>query len=196
MGLDHPPLAEGWYLMSTADLEAELARLRGEDRPPSNARPLSTSEALSYRNGGNLPDQAGRTLRLVLRADGEGLAVRRRLYEPDFHEAPTWRRAGSVPVNVVPLRGAGSSPGDSGPWWEDPQLRRLEAEWGRSGTIAGLKVPGAYRGFVYKTVLALQANSQAVTIEAVADSIARWVPPRDAQLIRAALVEANSSSRS
>ena len=185
-------LEEGWYLMSTADLEVELARRRNPtgDHPASNAQRLTVPEALRYRDAGNIPDDLGRTLRLVLAVDNDddlaNLHTKRALYEPDFHEAPGWRRAGSRPVNVVPLRAADVQ-GRARPWWEDPRVAALEEEWRRSGRMAGLKVPGEYRGFVLKTVLALRDADLPVTGEAVANSIARWVPPHEAERIRAAL---------
>ena len=189
-------LEEGWYLMSTEDLEVELSRRRdpSSDPPPSNTVRLEVDEALAYRNAGNLPDELGRSLRLVLHVEGpEDLAVlsRKRLrYEPDYHDAPVWRREGSRPVNVVPLRGAGVS-GNARPWWDDPELGALEEEWRRRGTVSGMAVPGPYRSFVYKTVLSLQATGVAISVDAVADSISRWLPPEEAAEIRQALVRAN-----
>ncbi len=147
------PLDEGWYLMSTEELEQELARWRSRSRavPASGAVRLSIAEALDYRDRGNLPDEHGRSLRLVIHVDpgaDESPSTRRLLYEPDFHEAPTWRRPGSRPVNVVPLRvGAAPAPA-AGPWWEQPDVAALEGEWGRSGEVEGIAVPAAYRGFV------------------------------------------------
>jgi hypothetical protein len=188
----HTGLQEGWYLMSIADLEIELARWRHPDEvhPPSNARPLSVTEALEYREAGNRPDELGRTLRLVLIAqDDEELAHlhdRRAHYEPDFHQPPAWRRAGSRPVNLVPLRASGVV-GRPGAWWDDPQVATLEEEWRRTGRMAGLQVPGEYRGFVLKTVLALRTARLPVTAQTVADSLARWVPAHEAERIRAAL---------
>jgi hypothetical protein len=192
LGESHAGLQEGWYLMSTADLEIELARWRHPDEvhPPSNARPLSVAEALEYREAGNLPDELGRTLRLVLIAQNDEelahLHDRRARYEPDFHQAPAWRRAGSRPVNLVPLRGSGVE-GRPRAWWDDPQVAALEEEWRRTGRMAGLRVPGEYRAFVLKTVLALRSAGLPVTAQTVADSIARWVPALEAERIRAAL---------
>jgi hypothetical protein len=188
----HPDIREGWYLMSTADLEIELARWRRpeEAHPRSNARPLSVAEALRYRDAGNLPDELGRTLRLVRIAGDAGelatLNDRRARFEPDFHHAPVWRRRGSRPVNLVPLRRPGVE-GRSRPWWEDADVAALESEWRRTGRMAGLSVPGEYRAFVLKTVLALRAARMPVTADAVADSIARWVPAHEAERIGAAL---------
>jgi hypothetical protein len=178
--------------MSTADLERVLARRRGVDAPAPESVRLSVPEALAYRDAGNLPDDRGRTLRLVLHVAGpDDLAAKRSLYEPDYHDAPSWRRPGSRPVNVVPLRepGAGAVAPDA--WWEQPELRALEEEWARSGTVAGIVVPAAYRGFVYKTALSLRGAGIEVTPQSLADSIARWVPADEAEQIRAALREAN-----
>lgn len=193
-------LEEGWYLMSTSDLERELARRRAQDvkLPPSNARKLSIDEALAYRDAGNLPDEHGRTLRLVLHIDDveelERMDAKRLAYEPDLHAAPDWRREGSAPVNVVPLRGPHVVARKAAPWFEDPDLASLEEEWASTGAISGLRVPGEYRGFVYKTVLALRASGEEITPDSVADSVARWVQPAEAAEIRCALVEANRPS--
>ncbi|CAN5763578.1 hypothetical protein BH18ACT15_BH18ACT15_12840 [soil metagenome] len=145
-------LTEGWYLMSVGDLELELARLRSPraELPPSNAKRLSVKDALARRAAGNLPDELGRTLRLVLEAASaeelSNLHVKRLSYEPDFHDAPRWRREGSKPVNVVPLRRSGIEARSLGTWLEDPELQLLEEEWRRTGCIAGMRVPGEYRG--------------------------------------------------
>ena len=173
--------------MSTPDLEIELARLRGEDRPPSSAVRLTQAEALAYRNSGNLPDEAGRTLRLVLDAGQDELDARRRFYEPDFHSAPEWRRPGSAPVTIVPLPARRRDSRSVEPWWEDSELAALENEWRETGTVAGLEVDPEYRGFVYKTVLSLRKAGDPVTAATVTDSIARWVSPSDAARIRAAI---------
>lgn len=189
-------LAEGWYLMSASELERELGRHRGpgRDLPPTGAPRLTVEEALAYRDAGNLPDGAGRSLRLVLRidhpADLAALDVKRRAFEPDYLEPPRWRRPGSVPVNIVPLRAAGVG-GDPGPWWERPELAELEREWAETGRAGGIAVPADLRGFVYKTILALRAAQAPVTPEAVAGGIARWVGEDDAAAIRARLVAAN-----
>lgn len=189
-------MEEGWYLMSTRDLEIELARSSGRDDPrASRAKRLTTEEALAYRDAGNLPDEQGRSLRLVLRIEDQSdllsLDAKRLAFEPDFHQAPTWRKEGSKPVNVVPLR----APEVAGPrrsaWWRQSDLAELEAAWQTTGEVAGVKVPAAYRGFVYKTVLMLRAADAEVTVDAIVDSIARWVPARDVDEIRAALQEAN-----
>jgi len=183
---------DGWYLMSPHDLEIELKRRREPhaDVPPSNAEPLSIPAALAYREKGNLPDELDRSLRLVINvpADaGPGYVEQQRIrFEPDFHDAPSWRRDGSRPVNVVPLRASG--PRESREtWWDDPDIAALEREWRTSGTVAGMKVPGEYRGFVYKTVLALRATGHEVTPQSVSNSVARWLTPTDAQALRAAL---------
>lgn len=181
--------------MSTADLELELKRQRepGTAVPPSNALALSVEEALAYRDAGNLPDQHDRSLRLVLvvndPAELSYLQEKRLEYEPDFHDAPAWRREGSRPVNVVPLRtdpGGRGSPMVEG-WWNDPELARMEDEWSRTGRVAGMSVPAEYRSFIYKTVLSLRAAHKEVSAEAVLASIARWLPPRDVQRIALAL---------
>jgi hypothetical protein len=190
-------LEEGWYLMSTRDLEKELARVREPTAAtrPSNALRLTTEEALAYRDAGNLTDAAGRSLRLVLRIDDpeqlKHLDRKRLLYEPDFHDAPTWRRAGSNPVNVVPVRAARATREEATTWWDDPEIAELETEWRQRGTVAGLRIPGEYRGFVYKTVLALKAAKREITPDAIADSIARWLSPEETERIRRALEQAN-----
>jgi hypothetical protein len=177
--------------MSVRDLEIELALRRGEVRAePSNAAPLSIEEALAFRDAGNVPDELGRSLRLVLSV-GAGSAAdlheKRLRWEPDFHDAPEWRGPGSMPVNVVPLR-EGSASGASGEaWWDDPDLAHLEDEWRASGTVAGLEVPAEYRGFVYKTVLSLQQSGRAVTVDSVLASVARWLSPAQVAELRAAL---------
>lgn len=190
-------LREGWYLMSTSDLERELARFRASDAevPASNAVPLSISDALAYRAAGNVPDELGRSLRLVLLVeDTEVLAAlddKRLRYEPDYHDAPTWRNKGSRPVNVVPLRSSGVTSATGEAWWEQPELAALEDEWAATGAVAGMKIPAELRGFVYKTVLALRRAGREVGVDAVADSIERWVPPSEADRIRGALHAAN-----
>ena len=178
--------------MSTADLEKELARWRHPDAgvPASNALELTIPEALAYREAGNLPDEHGRTLRLVLVArtldEVKALGRKRAAFEPDYHTAPAWRREGSAPVNVVPLRSPGVE-ADASAWWEDRDVAELEGEWRDTGRVAGLAVPAEYRGFVFKTVLGLREAGLAVTADSVADSIARWLPPEQADEIRAAL---------
>jgi hypothetical protein len=183
-------LEEGWYLMSTADLERELARRRDSDArlAPSNAVRLSVEDALAYRSAGNVPDEQGRTLRLVLKVhdarDLAALDAKRLLYEPDYHEAPEWRREGSKPVNVVPLRDPHVGAAHEGPWWEQPEVAELESEWRDKGTVAGISVPAAYRGFIYKTVISLRSAGREVTPQTILDSLARWLPPDEVARLR------------
>ena len=190
-------LVDGWYLMSTADLELELARWRslGTEAGKSNTRRLTTKQALEFRNAGNLPDELDRTLRLVLRVDDTRdlarLAERRLEFEPDYQEAPTWRREGSRPVNVVPLRRSGVAPVSTGPWWEDDELAELEREFEAGSTAAGVRVPGEYRGFVFKTILSLRSQGREITPETISDSIARWLPEETAARIARELNELN-----
>jgi hypothetical protein len=190
-------LTDGWYLMSTADLESELARWRspGGTTRESNAQRLSTEQALAFRDAGNVPDELGRTLRLVLRIENtEDLASldeRRLEFEPDYQKAPKWRREGSLPINVVPLRRPGVAPATTGDWWEDPELAVLEREFERHGTAGGLRVPGEFRGFIFKTIIALRSQGIEVTPQTVADSIARWLTPADSARIGQQLTELN-----
>lgn len=182
--------------MSPSDVEVELRRWREPDGEgaSSNAQRLPVEHALAYRDAGNIPDELGRSLRLVLHVGDASelsyLQQKRLLFEPDFHDAPDWRREGSKPVNVIPLRRQDTSATARDAWWEDPELAALEREWSSRGTVAGLPVPGPYRGFVYKTVLALAAAGKEITPDAVADSIARWLPPAEAEDIRLALKRA------
>lgn len=179
--------------MSSDDLERELKRWRdpAADVPPSGAEPLTTEAALAYRDAGNIPDERGRSLRLVLHVDSAAelsyLQEKRVAFEPDFHDAPVWRREGSKPVNVVPLRKENVEGAGDRPWWEDPDVAELEREWSATGTVAGMRVPAEYRSFVYKTVLSLRAANREVTADAVADSVARWMAPGEAEQIRHAL---------
>ena len=197
--MNDSPLTEGWYLMSTHDLERELARRRGEDVEPTNALPLTIEEALAYKAAGNLPDELGRTLRLVLpvasTSDLEELDATRARFEPDLHEAPTWRGPGSKPINVVPLRAHDVAGPRSGPWWEQPDVAALEGEWRATGTVEGVRVPSEYRSFVYKTVLSLKRAQRPVTLDSVLASIARWVPEDDLGRIASALQQANRAPR-
>ena len=183
--------------MSTEDLERELARRRGEDVPESSAQSVSTDDALAYRNRGNLPDELGRTLRLVLRIENEedlaSLDTKRLEYEPDYHEQPAWRVEGSKPVNVVPLRAARVTANSTDAWWDDETMASMEDEWRRTGMVGGLKIPADYRSFVYKTIAALRSAGRPVTVESVVASIARWLAPADADEIRVALEEAQAS---
>jgi hypothetical protein len=191
-------VGEGWYLMNTVELEQELARHRGETVSPSTAIRLTVDQALDYRDRGNLPDHEGRTLRLVLhvdsRADLLAIDAKRLTFEPDYHDPPNWRREGSAPVNVVPLRTRELQPTEEGAWWEEPGLADLENEWRQTGRVAGLKVPGSYRGFVYKTVLALRRAGLPITADTVAGSVARWLPENDAAALRHLLTELNQRS--
>ncbi|MDQ3981781.1 MAG: hypothetical protein M3271_03765 [Actinomycetota bacterium] len=181
--------------MNTADLEKELARWRDPSSgpSPSNALPLSIDEGLAYRDAGNLPDELGRTLRLVLFArdldEVRGLGTKRAQFEPDYHTAPTWRRTGSVPVNVVPLRSAATG-ADTSPWWETDDVADLEAEWRATGRVAGMAVPAEYRAFVFKTVASLREAGLPIDEDSVADSISRWLSPEQAEEVRAALRQA------
>jgi hypothetical protein len=175
--------------MSDSDVELELAHFRGvPDTPGSNAMTLEREAALVYRNRGNLPDEEGRSLRLVLYIDGSlPLSVKRLDFEPDYQQPPAWRIEGSRAVNVLPLRVGESVSRPSRPWWEDPEVAPLEEEWRRTGTVAGITVPEDYRGFVYKTVLELRATGKDIDPRTIADSIARWLPHEDVERIRTAL---------
>jgi hypothetical protein len=185
---------DGWYLMTPDEVAREVNKWKtSPERAFAGLTKLSVDEAIAFRNAGNVPDASGRSLRLVITVDPaagvDSVAERRVTFEPDFHEAPDWRRPGSKPVNVVPLRERSSSPSaqDEGAWWDDAQIAPLEAEWKARGTVAGLPVPGEFRSFVYKTVIALQAAGKQITADSVADSVARWVPPKDADRLREAL---------
>ena len=192
-------LADGWYLMSTADLERELARWRTPDEAvePSNAVRLDNEEAMAFRNAGNIPDELDRTLRLVLLVEDThglaGLAERRLRFEPDYQEAPTWRREGSRPVNVVPLRRPGVPPSSEGAWWDDAELAEMENEFAEHGSVAGVRVPGEYRGFIFKTVLALRSQGREITPTAISNSIARWLPEEVSASIARELIELNGT---
>ena len=186
------PLDEGWYLMNLAEVERVAASLRaGRPAAPPGAIRVEVAEALAQRDAGNVPDAEGRSLRLVLIVDTlSPLALERRrlLYEPDFHDQPSWRRPQSQPVQVIPVaRRDPAEPDAPEAWWEDEDLATLEQEWNERGTVSGLPVPGPYRGFVYKTVLALRAADREVTQRSVADSVARWLPRADAEALRRAL---------
>lgn len=189
-------LEEGWYLMDVAALERELRRFRtGEGPAGENVEPLTIEQALAYRNAGNVPDELGRTLRLVLHVGDrdalESLDAKRLHYEPDHLDAPTWRREGSKPVNVVPFR----SPevrGAPRAWWEDERMAEFEREWAQTGMVAGVTVPGEWRSFVYKTVAALTDAGRPVTVDSIVGAIERWVTPDQAAEIRLSLERANS----
>ena len=195
---DQGNLAEGWYLMTTSDLERELIRRRSRETRAGtgSAVRLTVEEALAFRNAGNLPDEGGRTLRLFLTArdpaEVRELPSRRLLFEPDYLDRPMWRREGSRPVNVVPL-GADVHVDSQGPWWEEPDLGAIESEWLATGAVDGVRVPEAYRGFVYKTILALRSAGREVTIEGIVDSLARWLGASETAEIRSALEKENQA---
>lgn len=185
---------EGWYVLSDLEVESILIALKsGEAIEPPTPR-LGRADALARRNAGNLPDDEGRVLRLFLSLEGEGagsVEERRLHYEPDFHEAPEWRRPASRPINVIPLGlSHGSTPR---PWWEDPEVAELEREWQSSGCVGGVGVPAEYRSFVYKTVIALRGAGKEVSARAIADSAARWLPERQAAELRNALIASNGT---
>jgi len=177
---------EGWYLMSTRELEETLAMWRSGGREVRGIE-LTNTEALRRRDEGNVPDNDDRSLRLLLLVDDEPLERKRLRFEPDFHRAPEWRREGSRPVNVVPLRTPGSPPPVAQPWWDMPRVRELEQQWRATGYVVGMRVPADYRSFVFKTVLALQDAGEPVTPQTVADSVARWLSPHEARKIRESL---------
>ncbi len=191
-------IEEGWYLMNTEELEQELARFRGDRAEPSMALKLTTSEALAYRNAGNLADDHGRRLRLVLRVrdatDLGALDEKRLAFEPDYHDAPAWRVEGSKPVNVVPLRDPGIEPVTADAWWEQPEVAALESEWRKLGAIDGVPIPADYRGFVFKTILSLRAAGRPITRDSIVASIARWLDPSTTSEVSAALEEAGKVS--
>lgn len=190
-------LREGWYLMSPADLEVELRRFRSKGGPvePSNAIALETDQALRYRDAGNLPDELGRSLRLVLRVDSaeelRSLDAKRARYEPDHHDAPNWRRPGSKPINVVPFRAPAIEIAPTDAWLDDEDMADLERTWLHEGRVFGVRVPGAYRGFVYKTAAALHRAGRPVTVGTIIDSLRRWLEPEDVEAIRRALEAEN-----
>ena len=187
-------LEEGWYLMSVADLEAELAHLRGASRPRGlTTLSLSQEAALSFRDAGNLPDAHGRSLRLVLQVGPEPLAVKRLRYEPDFHSPPIWRRAGSKPVNVVPLRTAPPAhDANERAWWEQPDVAELEREWQDTGAVGGVAIPADYRSFVLKTIASLRSAGVVIDVDSITGSLSRWLAPDQVAEIRASLAEANA----
>jgi hypothetical protein len=184
--------------MSTEEIERLLRWWRTPTADPDAfpAARLTIEEALAYRDAGNVPDEHGRTLRLLLlardRDEVRDLSIKRARYEPDYHDAPGWRREGSKPVNVVPL-GSERGPSEERPWWEEPELAALESEWAATGAVGGLRIPEAYRGFVYKTILSLRAAGRPVDVQSIADSVARWMAPEEVAEIRSALESANRS---
>lgn len=182
--------------MSTRDLEDVLGRMRSSEpaEAATTASPLSIEAALAYRDAGNIPDARDRSLRLVLHVHDEGPSIeaKRLLYEPDYLDAPRWRRAGSRPVNVVPLRATRKADSStSGAWWEMPDVAGLEEEWRRTGKVDGVVVPGAIRSFVFKTVVTLRAAARPVTPDSIADAVSRWLDPAQAEEIRSLLRHAN-----
>jgi hypothetical protein len=175
--------------MSVRDLEVELGRIRDPKRSEerSNAVRLAQQEALAYRARGNLPDDQGRSLRLVLWVDDEPLGEKRLRYEPDLHAAPSWRRQGSRPINVVPLAfETRAEANEDLPWWEQPDVAPLEAEWRRTGRVGEIAVPADLRGFVLKTIASLRAAGLEVTQQSVLDSVSRWLSPVQVAELRAA----------
>ena len=173
--------------MSTRELEQVLDAWRRGEHDVEVGHALTVDAALARRDSGNLPDESDRSLRLILFVDDEPLERKRLRWEPDFHEAPEWRREGSRPVNIVPLRTSPGTPAEGGPWWEIPRVQELETEWRSSGSVAGLDVPAEYRSFVFKTVIALQDAGREVTIDSIGDSIARWLSPEDARRVKGSL---------
>ena len=179
--------------MSVAELERELIRFRNRE-DPGLAKPLTQETAMALRDAGNVPDEAGRTLRLFLHITSQdelfALDEKRRRWEPDYLDAPTWRRPDSKPVTVVPLRSA-EVEGRPRAWWDDEVVGPLEDTWRRTGRIAGLEVPGEVRGFVLKTVVELDAAGRDVTVDAIVDSISRWLKPEEVANVERALRGAN-----
>jgi hypothetical protein len=186
-------LEEGWYLMSVAELERALI-LWKEGGSAGPVQRLTVEEALRFRDAGNVPDDDGRSLRLVLHVASQeelaALAEKRRRWEPDYLDAPTWRREGSKPVNVVPLRPADVE-GWPRAWWDDDEVGPLEEEWKGSGTVSGITVPGEFRGFIFKTVIELRDSGRVVTIESIVDSLSRWLRLEDVSELERALRKAN-----
>lgn len=188
---------DGWYLMTTDEIVREAKRWRSDAEGAFRGfETLSIDDALRIRDAGNIPDDRGRSLRLVITvtpdAGVDSVSARRLEFEPDFHEEPTWRREGSKPVNVVPLRRRSEASMDKPEaWWEDAKVAPLEKEWVTRGTISGLSVPGEFRSFVIKTVIALQGSGHEVTEEAVLASVSRWLEPTDVERLRRAFGLAN-----
>ena len=57
--------------------------------------------------------------------------------------------------------------------------------------MAGLRVPAEFRGFVFRTVIALEHAGREVTVDSVVESVSRWLSPEDVSKLAAALEEAN-----
>ena len=192
-------LQDGWYLMSTASLVRVLEAFRRGDETHDvpDIEPLSIAEALAFRDAGNLPDDQDRTLRLVLRVASEedlrSLDERRLAFEPDYLDAPEWRREGSKPVNVVPLRAADVK-GTARPWWDDPAAGALESEWHATGAIDGVVVPGEFRSFIFKSVIALREAGRPVTTASVLGAVARWLNPDQVEELREAFRRAEEDA--
>ena len=110
-------LEEGWYLMNVPELERALRWMReteSEGESFAGIR-LSIDQALEFRNAGNVPDENGRSLRLVLHVDAEpeGLARKRPSSSPTITRPPHGGERDPKPVNVVPLgRGPRSGVGN------------------------------------------------------------------------------------
>jgi hypothetical protein len=178
--------------MHTPALERELIRWRsGLGEPADDVLEISIEEALAYRDAGNVPDELGRTLRLVLEIhDEEDLArldEKRAAFEPDYLDEPTWRRNGSRPVNVVPLRSSAVK-GAPKAWWEDERMNELERLWATEGSIDGVAIPGDYRSFLFKTIVALRDSGREVSVDSICDALSRWLAPSQVDEIRTALV--------
>jgi hypothetical protein len=185
--------------MSPRDLEIELRRWRGaRDVEPSNASPMEREEALAYRDSGNLPDALDRSLRIVIvvssNAELMNLDSRRLTFEPDAHQAPSWRREGSRPINVVPLRREGVAASGLDSWADDPAMASMEDRWARTGMVGGIQVSAEVRGFVFKTVVALERAGVPVTVDAITDSLSRWLSAEDVARVAAGLQEPRAPS--
>ena len=72
-------------------------------------------------------------------------------------------------------------------------MAAMEREWQETGGVDGVRIPGRYRSFVYKTIALLREAEEEVTVDAIADSIERWVDPGQARRLRTLLSEANQS---
>jgi hypothetical protein len=192
-------LQDGWYLMSTTSLVRLLEAFRRGDETyeADDIEPLPVADALAFRNAGNLPDDQERTLRLVLRVDSKedlhSLDERRLALEPDYLDPPAWRREGSKPVNVVPLRAADVK-GTARPWWDDPAAGALESEWQAAGVIDGVIVPGEFRSFIFKSVIALRQAGKPVTSESILGALERWLTADQVEEIREAFRRAEEDA--